>query len=61
MKVRIIKEPQYHTLHTVQVKTFWRPWWREVFAEALPKCEEVAEALVKTGSINTVVKEYHED
>lgn len=58
MKVRIIKEPHYHSLHSVQVKTFWRPWWREVFDGSLSQCEEAAEAFAKTGSINKVVKEY---
>jgi hypothetical protein len=58
MKVRIIKEPQWTVLHLVQVKTFWWPWWKEVFEGDLAICEQVAEALVKTGSINTVVKEY---
>jgi hypothetical protein len=58
MKVRIIKEPHWKFLYFVKVKTFWKPWWREVFKGDLEICEQVAEALVKTGSMNTVVKEY---
>lgn len=58
MKVRIIQEPEYMINYTVQTKRWWSVTWKTAYFGRLEQCEKVFDALVKTGSIYTTVKEY---
>lgn len=49
MKVRIVRKPEFTSLHHVQVKRWWWPFWRDVMYDDLRKCREVADSLIKHG------------
>lgn len=55
MKVRIIKKPGFTSLHHVQVKRWWLPFWKTVAYDDVVRCHEIADSLVKTKHAYTVV------
>lgn len=57
MKVRIIKKPEYHQLHHVQVKRWWWPWWTTVAYDSLTNCYEIYNNLITHGGTYTIVHE----
>lgn len=57
MKIRIIRKPEFMTLHHLQKKTKWLPFWRTVDTGTLQECQRIADNLAKHGSTYTVVYE----
>jgi hypothetical protein len=57
MKIRIIKKPEFMSLHHLQKKTRWLPFWRTVETGTLQECQYMADNLVKHGKPYTVVYE----
>jgi hypothetical protein len=49
MKVRVIRKPEFTSLHHVQVKRWWCPFWETVTYDSRQRCEQVAQNLIEHG------------
>lgn len=55
MKVRIVRKPEFTSLHHVQIKRWWWPFWSTVIYDDIKKCNEVANNLLTQGHTVTVI------
>jgi hypothetical protein len=46
MKVRVIRKPQFTSLHHVQIKRWWWPFWVTVAYDDLCRCKSIAADLI---------------
>lgn len=57
MKIRIIRKPQYTQLHSVQVKSFWWPFWKTICDEDIKTCTVLVDDMMKHGQPYIIVRE----
>lgn len=57
MKIRIIRKPEFISLHHVQKKVVWWPFWITVETGTFQECQRIADNLEQHGNAYTVLYE----
>ena len=55
MKVRVIRKPNFTSLHHVQIKRWWWPFWVTVSYDDVDRCRQVAQNLLTHGEASDIV------
>lgn len=57
MLIRVIRKPEYTSLHHVQIKRWWWPFWTTITYDNKIRCLEIADNLLKKNTAFDVVFE----
>lgn len=57
MKVRLIRKPEFTSLHHVQIKTWYWPFWRDIAYDDRHRCEQIVENIIASGKPFDVLRE----